>query len=209
MRVLSERQIRWLLAGIGIGCFALLTTLEVVTDPDQVTFADGLVDAVQTLLTIAAAVGVALLAQRIRAQHEERVALIEDLKVARAEGEAWRAKVQASLTGIRAEMDNQFGAWGMTAAEREVGLLMLKGLNHKEIATLRGTTEATVRQHAQAIYRKAALPGRAAFLAFFLEDLLATGSVVDGRVAAAPAAPPGPAAGQAAGLPPRLAAGDE
>jgi DNA-binding CsgD family transcriptional regulator len=68
-------------------------------------------------------------------------------------------------------MDQQFEAWGMTAAEREVGLLILKGLSHKEIASLRATTEATVRQQAQAIYRKASLPGKTAFSAYFLEDL--------------------------------------
>ena len=68
-------------------------------------------------------------------------------------------------------MDQQFQAWGMTAAEREVGLLILKGLSHKEIAALRATTDATVRQQAQAIYRKAGLPGKTAFSAYFLEDL--------------------------------------
>ena len=70
-------------------------------------------------------------------------------------------------------MDRQFQEWGMTAAEREVGLLILKGLSHKEIAALRATTEATVRQQAQAIYRKANLPGKTAFSAYFLEDLFA------------------------------------
>ena len=43
----------------------------------------------------------------------------------------------------------------MTDAEREVRLLMLKGFSHKEIAALRDTTEATVRQQARAIYQKA------------------------------------------------------
>jgi DNA-binding CsgD family transcriptional regulator len=63
----------------------------------------------------------------------------------------------------------------MTAAERDVGLLILKGLNHKEIAALRGTSEATVRQQAQSIYQKAELPGKTAFSAYFLEDLFAPG----------------------------------
>ena len=59
----------------------------------------------------------------------------------------------------------------MTPAEREIGLLILKGLSHKEVAALRGTTEATVRQQAQSIYAKAKLPGKTAFTAYFLEDL--------------------------------------
>jgi DNA-binding CsgD family transcriptional regulator len=81
--------------------------------------------------------------------------------------------VQSKLNGIKVEMEAQFRQWGMTAAERDVGLLILKGLNHKEIAALRGTSEATVRQQAQSIYQKAELPGKTAFSAYFLEDLFA------------------------------------
>jgi DNA-binding CsgD family transcriptional regulator len=69
-------------------------------------------------------------------------------------------------------MEKQFEDWGMTAAEREIGMLILKGLSHKEVAGLRGTSEATVRQQAQSIYQKANLPGKTAFSAYFLEDLL-------------------------------------
>jgi DNA-binding CsgD family transcriptional regulator len=176
---LSERQIRWILAGVGVGSFVLLMTLEIVTEEDEIGLFDLLVDALHTLLVISAAVGVALLTQRVHAQHEERAALARDLEIARAEGERWRSKVQASLNGIRVEMENQFREWGMTAAERDVGLLILKGLNHKEIAALRRTSEATVRQQAQAIYRKADLPGKTAFSAYFLEDLFAPGVATD------------------------------
>jgi DNA-binding CsgD family transcriptional regulator len=180
---LDERRIRWLLAGVGLGSFVLLLVLEIVTEGDELSPLDVVVDAVTILLTISAAVGVALLAQRMHAEHEEKMSLLRDLKVARAEGEAWRSRVQSNLAGIRVEMENQFQEWGMTAAERDVGLLILKGLNHKEIAALRGTSEATVRQQAQAIYRKAELPGKTAFSAYFLEDLLASDAMMDGRAA--------------------------
>jgi DNA-binding CsgD family transcriptional regulator len=180
---LDERHIRLLLAAIGLGSFVLLLALEIVTEADEISLIDLAVDALGLLLTISAAVGVALLAQRVQAQREEKEALVRDLELARAEGESWRAKVQASLNGIRAEIGNQFRQWGMTAAEHEIGLLILKGLNHKEIAALRGTSEATVRQQAQAIYRKADLPGRTAFSAYFLEDLFAPGGVAKDRSA--------------------------
>ena len=173
MMNLSERQFRWLLGGIGIGCFALLMTLELLTQEDEITFLEFIGDGVSILLTIGAAVGVALLIQRVHAQHEEQMALIRDLEVARAEGDGWRAKVQSHLAGLRGEMDRQFQEWGMTAAEREVAMLILKGLSHKQIATLRATSDATVRQQAQSIYRKAGLPGKTAFTAYFLEDLVA------------------------------------
>jgi DNA-binding CsgD family transcriptional regulator len=173
MTRLSERQLRWLLGGVGVGCFALLLGLEFLTQDEDVSLLDFVGDAVSISLTIGAAVGVALLLQRIHAQHEEQMALIRDLEIARAEGDGWRSKVQSHLAGLKGAMDQQFQAWGMTAAEREVGLLILKGLSHKEIATLRATTDATVRQQAQAIYRKAGLPGKTAFSAYFLDDLFA------------------------------------
>lgn len=106
--------------------------------------------------------------------------LIRDLAIAQAEGNGWRSKVRSHLAGLKAGMDRQFQEWGMTPAEREVGLLILKGLSHKEIAALRATTEATVRQQAQAIYRKASLPGKTAFSAYFLEDLFAPDEETDG-----------------------------
>lgn len=167
----SEQKIRWSLASLGLGCFALLVTVEIVAETDELSFLDIAMDAVSLALTVGAAVGVTLLAQRMHAQHEEKMTLVRDLAIAQAEGDGWRNKVRSHLAGLKAGMDRQFQDWGMTPAEREVGLLILKGLSHKEIATLRATTEATVRQQAQSIYRKANLPGKTAFSAYFLEDL--------------------------------------
>jgi DNA-binding CsgD family transcriptional regulator len=169
---LGERQIRWIFGGVGLSCFGLLMTLEFLTENDDISLGDFLVDALSMLLIIGSAVGVALLVQRMQSQHEEKMALLKDLDIARNEGEAWRLRTQQHLAGIRVEMEKQFEDWGMTAAEREIGMLILKGLSHKEVAGLRGTSEATVRQQAQSIYQKANLPGKTAFSAYFLEDLL-------------------------------------
>src|SRR5262245_14662712 len=113
---LSERQIRGILAGVGAGSFALLMTLDVLTEQDEISLLDLLVDAMMVLLTISAAVGVALLALRMQAQHEEKMTLIRDLEVARREGQHWRSKVRSKLNGIKVEMEAQFRRWGMTAA---------------------------------------------------------------------------------------------
>ena len=76
------------------------------------------------------------------------------------------------LHGLAVAIDHQFERWVLTPAEREIALLLLKGLSHKQVATVRQTTERTVRQQALAIYRKAGLSGRTELAAFFLEDLL-------------------------------------
>ena len=81
-------------------------------------------------------------------------------------------------------IDSQFSQWNLTDAEREVALLLLKGLSLKEIAAIRATTERTIRAQARAVYSKAGLTGRAALSAFLLEDLLAP---IDHRRDAPPA----------------------
>jgi len=90
----------------------------------------------------------------------------------RAERDAWKASAQAALDGLARAIDEQFRVWRLTPAEREVALMLLKGLGHKEIAALTGRSERTIRQHASVVYDKAALGGRAELAAFFLQDLM-------------------------------------
>jgi len=98
--------------------------------------------------------------------------LVRDLDAAEAEAERWRGEADEVLRGLGVAIDRQFERWSLSAAEKEVALLLLKGLAHKEIADVRDTSERTVRQQSLAIYRKAGLSGRAELAAFFLEDLL-------------------------------------
>ncbi len=89
-----------------------------------------------------------------------------------AERDAWRASARQALIGLGEAIDQRFGAWNLTAAEKEISLLLLKGRSHKQIAYDTGRSERTVRQHAVAVYEKSGLGGRAELAAFFLEDLM-------------------------------------
>ena len=73
---------------------------------------------------------------------------------------------------MSAAIRSQFDDWRFTQAEAEIGFLLLKGLSHKEIAEVRGTSERTAREQARSVYAKADLSGRSELSAFFLEDLL-------------------------------------
>jgi DNA-binding CsgD family transcriptional regulator len=88
-----------------------------------------------------------------------------------AERDAWRDRARQSLESLGQAVNDQFERWGLTPAEREVALLLLKGHGHKQIAADTDRSERTVRQHAVTVYRKAGLGGRAELAAFFLEDL--------------------------------------
>ncbi len=108
-------------------------------------------------------------ARQVREQARE---LAERLEATRLEAERWRTEAREALEGLGAALDRQFERWKLSAAEKEVALLLLKGLSHKEIAEVRSITEATARQQARAVYRKGGLSGRHDLSAFFLEDLL-------------------------------------
>jgi DNA-binding CsgD family transcriptional regulator len=98
--------------------------------------------------------------------------LRRSLQDRQAERDAWRQSAQHALHGLGEAIDRQFDTWDLTPAEREVALLLMKGYSHKAIARRTHRSDQTVRQHAAAVYRKAALGGRAELSAFFLEDLM-------------------------------------
>jgi len=95
-----------------------------------------------------------------------------DLVDALVEAEQWKKESSDLIQGLGVAIDRQFERWNLTKSEAEVGLLLLKGLSHKEIANIRQTSERTVREQSRALYRKSGLPGRSSLSAFFLEDLL-------------------------------------
>jgi DNA-binding NarL/FixJ family response regulator len=108
-----------------------------------------------------------------RQQRDEHLQLLRDIELARRQGESWRNQARPLLNGLGSAIETQFARWNLTEAEAEVALLLLKGLSLKEVATVRATTERTVRAHARALYAKSGVTGRAALSAFFLEDLMA------------------------------------
>ena len=149
----------------------LLIGLEIYEDP-ELTLGEILLEIIQPTLIVITAVGMVRVMDQMQRQHHTQLSLIRDLEIARTEGIKWRDDMRELIRGLSHAIDAQFEIWQLTVAEREVALLILKGLSHKEIAMVRDTSERTVRQQARAVYAKAKLSGRAALSAFFLEDLL-------------------------------------
>jgi DNA-binding CsgD family transcriptional regulator len=121
--------------------------------------------AVESVIFVVAVIGIVLMWRQL-----DRVR--NDLVEARVEAAQWKQESAELLEGLGAAIERQFDRWDLSAAEADVGLFLLKGMSHKEIASLRNTSERTVREQARAVYRKSGLPGRSALSAFFLEDLL-------------------------------------
>ena len=115
--------------------------------------------------------GLLFLWRQFRSLQHRAERLRVDLAAARREAKRFRDEAHEALRGLSEAIDRQFTRWNLSPAEREIGLLLLKGLSHKEIGELRSTTETTIRQQALAVYRKSGLRNRAELSAFFLEDL--------------------------------------
>jgi DNA-binding CsgD family transcriptional regulator len=169
----------WALLAVAAGV-TLSITLELIEDPTLSPLALAM-EFASILPTVLMSVGVVLLFRITRQHREDQLTLIRDLEVARVQGQRWRAESHALLNGLGVAIDVQFARWNLTEAEREVALLLLKGLSLKEVAAVRATSERTIRVQARSLYSKAGLTGRAALSAFFLEDLLAP--IEDGREA--------------------------
>lgn len=150
---------------------SVLMLIEIIEEPN-LTMTEILLELIEPTLIVLTVSGIVYLLGRTKRQHQEQLALLQDIEVARSEGQRWRADMRELLKGLSSAIDAQFDRWKLSQSEREIALLLLKGLTHKEIAVLRDTSEKTIRQQSQSIYEKSNLSGRASLSAFFLEDLL-------------------------------------
>ena len=83
-----------------------------------------------------------------------------------------RQRLQQASKGYLELIHQQLDEWELSPTEKEVALLLLKGLSFEEIASIRNTKEKTVRQQAISVYRKSGLNGRHEFAGWFFEDFL-------------------------------------
>jgi DNA-binding CsgD family transcriptional regulator len=82
------------------------------------------------------------------------------------------ARLRAASQAFMSLLEERFAGWGLTPAERDVALFAIKGMSTAEIASLRATSEGTVKAQTNAIYRKAGVGNRAQLLSLFLDELI-------------------------------------
>lgn len=70
-------------------------------------------------------------------------------------------------------MEEFFEDWNLTPAERDVAIMILKGLENEAIAQVRNTALGTVRAQTASVYSKSGTHGRAQFVSLFMEELMA------------------------------------
>ncbi len=104
---------------------------------------------------------------------KQKISLLEKERLILSQlAEELKMRSQTFLEGLSVVIDQSFEVWNLTPSEREIGLFLLKGLSVEEISEIRGSSEKTIRNQTNSIYKKSNLKGRQEFQAYFLEDLL-------------------------------------
>lgn len=185
---LNDREVfeNWVVF-IALNMTGLLTVVDLISDISEGAGAFHLLG--EGLITFLCFTAVFILWRRKLAlfqllQEQKKLVAQAEVRSARALQEANRFKEEANnaIQGLSHAIDLQLTQWHLTAAEKEVALLLLKGLSLKEIATIREVSDKTARAQSFAIYSKSGLSGRAHLSAFFLEDLMVPAHPIEPRV---------------------------
>ena len=151
----------------------LLAAVDIVADIQEGTNTRHII--IEGIVIIVSLFSALALSLRLLKEAKKSRRLINEITLElhknREEAIEWRNETQTLLQGLSKSINNQFERWQLTPSEKEIGLFLLKGLSHKEVAHIRNVSEATARQQARSIYKKANLSGRHDLAAFFLEEL--------------------------------------
>ncbi len=167
------RRLILLITVIALVTFGL-SVIDLMRSPEPLSLADILLDLAEKSIAVGSMGVVAWTVHQLIDLREEHLSLADSLARSAALGESWRAERSAEIAALGQAIEDQFRRWNLTAAEIDIAGLMLKGASLKDIARARATSEATIRQQAQSIYRKSGLSGRAELSAYFLESLFET-----------------------------------
>ena len=98
------------------------------------------------------------------------------IRASRRQAQRAEEALRAASGAFMEVLEERFDEWRLTPAERDVALFAIKGMSTAEIASLRETSEGTVKAQTNAIYRKAGVSGRPQLLSLFIDELMQAAS---------------------------------
>lgn len=127
---------------------------------------------IEFLIMVAAMVGVVFFWRQLTESRQLTRQLRHKLDDAREQVSRWQHEERDLINDLRNAIDRKFDEWDFNTSEKEVAWCLLKGMSMKDIATLRSSTDRSIRQQAYVLYHKAGLTGRAELSAYFLGGLV-------------------------------------
>jgi DNA-binding NarL/FixJ family response regulator len=153
LRLLLKRSVFLIAAALQIGC-GIVFSADLISE----WRAEQLHAEVELVAVFALALGAALI-------------LRETFKLMRRNSRIERELGVAS-GAFQSVIEQHFDDWALTAAERDVALLSIKGVSISDIARMRDTREGTIKAQSTAIYRKVGVSNRAELVSVMVEELI-------------------------------------
>lgn len=126
----------------------------------------------ESLIMLVGFVGVAYLWKSLFIVKQQNTQFKANIKILKDDLDHYK-KVTIDLgKGLSDKINEQLENWKLTKSEKDVALLILKGLSNREIAEIRNSSEKTIKQHCSNLYQKSNITNRNELSAFFLEDIL-------------------------------------
>ena len=155
---MSERAVLWTLLAVqsASGGFFLFDAVfdRVVGEGVE---AARVHDSLELFIAVALLAGIGLTVVNIRRLH------LRETRLAR--------QVDLAASNFADVIEAHFDDWKLTASERDIALLVLKGLSTADIAGVRRTAEGTVKAQTSSVYRKSGVSGRMQLLSLFVDEL--------------------------------------
>jgi DNA-binding NarL/FixJ family response regulator len=162
-----QNHVLWGLLALQTGCAGFFL-FDAATDALglEAQLALPIMDQIEGAAAIALCAGIAATVLHLRHLAHRQTVLLRQVEIA---------------SGAFADLlEVQFDDWALSVSERDVALLVIKGLSNAEIAAMRQTREGTIKAQTAAVYRKAHVSGRTQLISLFIEELLAAPLVAEG-----------------------------
>lgn len=100
------------------------------------------------------------------------VALRAHHRLLRSEAASSRETIQLLRGHFDQVLGRKFPQWGLTAAERDVTLLIIRGLSIADIAAARSTAQGTIKAQSTSIFRKVGVASKAELMSVIVDEFI-------------------------------------
>lgn len=102
------------------------------------------------------------------------ITLRQYLRLLHVEAETNRDTIHMLRGNFDAVLRDKFKEWSLTAAERDVTLLIIRGLSVADIAAARNTAHGTIKAQSTSIFRKIGVGSKTELMSVIIDEFLDT-----------------------------------
>lgn len=147
--------------GVLVACMAFFS-FNVVFDHVLGSAPYALGELVHVIFEILAVIGLGFAAATLRAY----------LRLLQTQAASSRETIHMLRGNFDEVLRHKFEEWGLTTAERDVTLLIIRGLSVAEIAAARNTAQGTIKAQSTSIFRKIGVGSKGELMSLIIDEFL-------------------------------------